>query len=93
VAYLASGDISQLVPDPNAPTPGVQERETITVPAGATPVTGPESGQNANSTSVTRPAVTGNPPGGGQVLTKAQTAASKKPAPSSFPKALANGKG
>ena len=95
IAYLASGDISQLVPDPNAPTPGVQERETITVPPGATPVTGPESGQNANSTSVNRPAVAGNPPGGGQTLTRPQTAASKKPAPNSFPKPLAgsNGKG
>jgi hypothetical protein len=92
VAYLASGDISQLVPDPNAPTPGVQERETITVPAGATPVTGPESGQNANSTSVTRPAVTGNPPGGGQTLTKAQTQATKMPMPASMPKMPANGK-
>ena len=96
VAFLASGDISQLVPDPNAPTPGVQERETIAVAdSSGVPVTGPESGQNANKTAVTRPAVTGNPPGGGQTLTRPQTAASKKPAPASFPKPLAssNGKG
>jgi hypothetical protein len=98
VAFMSSGDISQLVPDPNAPTPGVQERETITVaePSGV-PVTGPESGGNANATTTTpaRPAVAGNPPGGGQVLTKPQTQASKKPAPSSFPKPLtaSNGKG
>jgi phage portal protein BeeE len=99
IAYLASGDVSQLVPDPNAPTPGVQERETIAVAdTTGVPVTGPESGGNANTTTVSkaRPAVAGNPPGGGQVATKPQTGASKKPAPSSFPKPLAsssNGKG
>ena len=95
IAYLASGDVSQLVPDPNAPTPGVQERETITVPEQGTPITGPGSGNNANTTklSPTRPAVTGNPPGGGQALTQVQTAASKKPAPASFPKSpAANGR-
>jgi hypothetical protein len=93
IAYLASGDISQLVPDPNAPTPGVQERETITVPEQGTPITGPGSGNDANSTSVNRPAVAGNPPGGGQTLTKPQTAATKKPAPNSFPKPLASSNG
>jgi Phage portal protein len=98
IAYLASSDISQLVADPNAPTPGVQERETIAVKEeSGVPVTGPESGGDANKTTVspTRPAVAGNPPGGGQVLTRPQTAASKKPAPASFPKPLAssNGKG
>ena len=93
VAYLSSGDISQLVADPRAPTPGVNERETITVADQGAPVTGPESGQNANATSVSKPGIAGNPPGGGQVLTKPQTGASKKPAPSSFLTAASNGKG
>jgi len=102
IAAITSGDLSQLVPDPNAPTPGVQERETIAVADMGPPVTGPESGVDSNTTGVTRPPRTGTPPGGGQVLTKPQTAATKKPAPASFPTApsalpgrqpAANGKG
>jgi hypothetical protein len=85
VAAVESGDWSQLVPDPNAPTPGVQERETITVSDFGPPDTGPGSGQNANSTTVNRPAKTGVPPGGGQTLTQPQTPAFKKPMPASIP--------
>lgn len=85
VAAITSGDLSQLVPDPNAPTPGVQERETIAVADMGPPDTGPGSGQNSNATTVARPPRTGTPPGGGQVLTNPQTPASKKPAPASIP--------
>lgn len=85
IAAVTSGDLSQLVADPNAPTPGVVERESINVADTGAPVTGPESGNDANSTSVARPPRTGTPPGGGQVLTQPQTPASKKPAPSSLP--------
>jgi phage portal protein BeeE len=75
IAYVSSGDVTQLVPDPNAPTPGVSERETITA-AESAPVTGPDSANGK----------TGVPPGGPQaVLTKPQTPASKKPMPASFP--------
>jgi hypothetical protein len=43
VAFLASGDVGQLVPEPQAPPPGVSGRETtsekITPPAAARPIT------------------------------------------------------
>jgi phage portal protein BeeE len=103
IAAVTSGDMSQLVADPNAPTPGVQERETIAVADNSgVPVTGPDSGNNANSTTVARPPRVGTPPGGGQVATQPQTPASKMPAPASIPTApsslpgrrpAANGKG
>lgn len=94
MACIDSGDWSQLVPDPNAPTPGVQERETVNVADMGPPDTGPGSGQDSNATSVTRPARQGTPPGGGQTLTQPQTPASKKPMPASIPTMpTANGKG
>ena len=80
IAAVNSGDLSLLVPDPAAPTPGVAERETITA-AESAPVTGPDSTVGSG-----RPAKIGSPPGGPQAsLTKAQTPASKRPAPASFP--------
>jgi hypothetical protein len=85
IAAVDAGDMSLLVPDPNAPTPGVAERETVTVPLGEAP-TGPGSGQNSNVQTVQRPDKTGSPPGGGQVLTAPQTAASKTPMPASVPR-------
>jgi hypothetical protein len=95
ISAVDSGDFSLLVADPNAPTPGVVERETVNVADMGPPVTGPESGNDANATTVNRPPKTGSPPGGGQVLTQPQTPASKKPMPASFPTApsAANGKG
>ena len=86
VAAVSSGDMGLLVPDPNAPTPGVAERETIQVSdVTGQPVTGPGSGESSDVVTVQRPAKTGSPPGGGQVLTRPQTAASKKPLPASIP--------
>ena len=80
IAAVTSGDLGQMVPDPNAPTPGVAERETITAATSA-PVTGPDSSVGSG-----RPAKVGSPPGGPQAsLTKAQTPASKKAMPASFP--------
>ena len=96
VSAVTSGDLGLLVPDPNAPTPGVVERETIT---GASPFDAagqPEDGTVTVSTTGGRPPVAGVPPGGGQTLTKPQTPASKRPMPASIPedKILApNGKG
>jgi phage portal protein BeeE len=85
VAAVTSNDFTLLVPDPNAPTPGVAERETITA-ATSMPVTGPDSTKTA------RPAVVGSPPGGNGVQNSPQTPATTVPMPSSFP-AAANGKG
>jgi phage portal protein BeeE len=85
VAAVSSGDLGQLVADPNAPTPGVAERETINVADMGPPETGPGSGQDSNIASVARPAKTGSPAGGGQVLTQPQTATTKKPLPASIP--------
>ena len=97
ISAVTSGDLGLLVPDPNAPTPGVVERETIT---GASPfdTAGQPDDSTTTSASATggRAPVTGVPPGGGQTLTKPQTAASKKPQPASIleDKLLApNGKG
>jgi hypothetical protein len=82
--YIQSGDATRLKPDPNAPTPGVNERETINVvDSSGKPVTGPESGQDSGISGTS--GKQGVPPGGGAVLTQPQTAASKKPMPSSFP--------
>ena len=95
VSAVTSGDLGLLVPDPNAPTPGVVERETIT---GASPFD--TAGEPTDTTTATatggRAPVKGVPPGGGQTLTKPQTPASKRPMPASIPedKLLApNGKG
>lgn len=82
IAAVTTGDLSLLKPDPNAPTPGVNERETITV-ADSQPVTGPESATQSGLSKLS--GKQGVPPGGGQVLTKPQTAATKKPMPGSFP--------
>ena len=100
VSAVTSGDLGLLVPDPNAPTPGVVERETIT---GSSPFdeTGQPEDPGAPAVSTTmstngRAPVKGVPPGGGQTLTKPQTPASKRPMPASIPedKMLApNGKG
>ena len=98
VSAVTAGDLSLLKPDPNAPTPGVVERETIT---GASPFdTAGDPTDPALSASTTggRPPVQGVPPGGGGTPTQAQTGASKKPAPASFPTAktlppVGNGKG
>jgi phage portal protein BeeE len=99
VKCVQSGDWGQLVPDPNAPTPGVVERETITGGSPFDTAGDPTDPKLAGAvqpalSGPARPAVTGNPPGGGQTLTKPQTPASKAPMPSSFPtsKATANGK-
>ena len=86
VAAVNGNNMGLLRPDPNAPTPGVAERETITVPLTDAP-TGPGSGQNSNVAGVQRPDKAGSPPGGGQVLTTPQTAASKRPMPASIPTA------
>jgi hypothetical protein len=84
IAAINGNDLSLLKPDPNAPTPGVTERETINVADMGPPVTGPESGTSSNTVNVL--GVQGKPPGGGQVLTQPQTPASKKPMPSSIPR-------
>jgi hypothetical protein len=95
IATVSSGDWSQLVPDPNAPTPGVVERETITAPVPFDTAGQPDPGATTVATSSgTRPPRVGTPPGGPQaLLTKAQTPASKKPMPASFPTPATNGKG
>jgi phage portal protein BeeE len=97
IKAVTSGDLSQLVPDPNAPTPGVVERETITGPSPFNTAGKPEDPNLMTSMSTNgRPAVKGVPPGGGQTLTQPQTPASKKPMPASFPTAKTaapNGKG
>lgn len=97
IAAVTSGDLSQLVPDPLAPTPGVVERETIT---GTTPFGSqgqPDPGSTGAVPAAGRPPRVGTPPGGPQTLTKPQTPASKTPMPSSFPtpatKGAPNGKG
>lgn len=69
VSACVSGDLSLLAEAEGAPTPGVSGRETLAEHEDVSNVAG----------------VTGNPPGGGQVLTQAQTPASKKPLPASFP--------
>jgi hypothetical protein len=93
IAAVQSGDWSQLVPDPDSPTPGVVERETITAPTPFNAVGAPTEGTTGANT---RPPRTGTPPGGGQTLTQPQTPASKKPMPASIPTApmgAPNGKG
>ena len=86
VSAVTAGDLSLLVPDPNAPTPGIVERETIT---GTSPFDTAGAVDPADKTTTLstngRPAVAGVPPGGNSTLTQAQTAASKKPQPASFP--------
>lgn len=84
IAAVNANDMSLLKPDPNAPTPGVAERETITAPL-LEPPTGPGSGESSNVQTVQRPDKAGSPPGGGQVLTAPQTVSSKKPMPASIP--------
>ena len=98
LSAVASGDWSLLVPDPDAPTPGVVERETITAPTpfGATGQPDPQHTTTTGSSGA-RPPRTGTPPGGPQALqTQPQTPASKKPMPGSFPtpatKGAPNGK-
>jgi phage portal protein BeeE len=89
---VTAGDLSLLVPDPNAPTPGVNERQTITVPfPGGPPITGPGSGQSTGTSQEsgshvsTLGGTTGVPAGGGGTLTKPQTPMSKTAMPSSIP--------
>jgi phage portal protein BeeE len=88
IAAVTSGDFSLLVPDPNAPTPGVNERQTINVKEGI-PVTGPESGTASGVTgqgaeiSIAKPSAQGVVPAG-STLTKPQTKATKVPMPSSI---------
>jgi len=101
VMAVTSGDLTLLEPDPNAPTPGVNERQTVNVREGL-PVTGPESGtlsgkgtqeQQGAEISISKPSKHGVIPSGSS-LTKPQTAASKIPAPSSLktPVNAANGR-
>ena len=95
ISAVSAGDIGLLVPDPNAPTPGVVERETITGSSPFDTAGKPDPG-STTTTTAGRPPVTGVPPGGGALLTKPQTPASKRPMPASIPedKILApNGKG
>lgn len=105
VSAVTSGDLSQLEPDPLAPTPGVVERETVTtgspLDAEGQPDPGDPALQAATQAALPpagRTPRVGTPPGGQVTLTKPQTAASKKPAPSSFPTpatagSATNGKG
>jgi phage portal protein BeeE len=88
IAAVTSGDLSLLVPDPDAPTPGVTERETITAgtPFGTDPATVAANGSSTTQTANGRPQKAGQAPGTQTVLTKPQTPASKTPMPSSFPK-------
>jgi hypothetical protein len=59
----------------------VVERETITAGTPFDTAGKPDAQASTNG----RPPVAGVPPGGGQTLTKPQTAASKRPMPASFP--------
>jgi hypothetical protein len=91
IAAVTSGDLSLLKPDPNAPTPGVVERETVAVGPMGEPVTGPESGTQSGISAAS--GKQGVPPGGGALLTQPQTAATKAPMPGSIPTAkTGNGK-
>lgn len=73
ILAVTSGDLSLLVPDPHAPTPGIAERETVN--AGA-PI-----GTDATTAAAPK---TGQAPGVQTVLTKPQTPASKMPMPASM---------
>lgn len=84
ISAITSGDLGLLKPDPNAPTPGVAGRETL----GLHEQVGSGSAVDFNATGKT-----GVPPGGGGVLTKPQTAASKVPMPASFPTTPTGGTG
>lgn len=75
ISAVTSGDLSLLVPDPNAPTPGITERETVTA--------GNPLGTDATTAAAPK---TGQAPGAQTVLTKPQTPASKMPMPASLKK-------